>query len=303
MKILVPCLCGPTAVGKTDLALLFAERYNLAIISCDSRQIYKYLDIGTAKPPKAIREKYEFYMIDIITPDKYYSAYQYGKETAKIIEELKKKDKKFLLVGGSGLYFKALFSPFFSAPPVDLNLREELKKKPLTLLYEELKKVDKITAERIHPHDRQRIIRALEIYYLTKKPFSHFIEKKEESPFQPLYIGLYLERELLYQRIDERFEKMLEMGLIEEVENLLKMGYDENSPGLKTIGYSEVILYLYGRLTKEKMISLAKKNTRNYCKRQLTWFKKENIAYWLNNRHLEESFSKIETILKNHQLL
>mgnify|MGYP000225527979 CR=1 FL=1 len=303
MKILVPCFCGPTGVGKTDLALLFAERYNFAIISCDSRQIYKYLDIGTAKPPKEIREKYEFYMIDIITPDKYYSAHQYAQETAKIIEDLKEKNKRFLMVGGSGLYFKALFSPFFPAPEVDWGLREELQKKPLSLLYEELKKVDKLSAERIHPHDKQRIIRALEIYYLTKKPFSDFITQKGESKFQPLYIGLNLERKVLYQRINERFEKMVEMGLIEEVENLLKMGYDENSPGLRTIGYLEVIAYLKGKLTKEAMISLAKKNTRNYAKRQITWFKKENIPYWLINNSLEESFSKIETILKNHQLL
>ncbi|MEO0097792.1 MAG: tRNA (adenosine(37)-N6)-dimethylallyltransferase MiaA, partial [candidate division WOR-3 bacterium] len=256
MKTLIPCLCGPTGVGKTEIALLFAEKYNFSIISCDSRQIYKYLDIGTAKPSIEIRKKYDFYMIDIITPDKYYSAYDYAKDTEKVIEKLKE-NKKFLLVGGSGLYFKALFSPFFEAPPVNLKLREELKRKPLTSLYEELKRVDEISAQRIHPKDSQRIIRALEVYYLTNKPFSYFLTQKKKSKYEPIYIGLNLEREILYKKINERFEKMIKEGLIEEVENLLKMGYNENSPGLKTIGYKEVVLYLKGKLSKEEMISLA----------------------------------------------
>lgn len=302
MKILIPCLCGPTGVGKTEISLLFAEKYNFSIISCDSRQIYKYLDIGTAKPSLEIREKYNFYMIDIITPDKYYSAYDYAKETEKIIEKLRKENKRFLLVGGSGLYFKALFSPFFEAPPVDLKLREELKRKPLTVLYEELKKVDEISAQRIHPKDFQRIIRALEVFYLTNKPFSYFLLKKRESKYEPLYIGLNLEREFLYKKINERFIRMIKDGLIEEVENLLKMGYNETSPGLNTIGYKEIIFYLKGKLSKEEMISLAQKNTRNYAKRQLTWFRKEKVN-WLLNYSKEEAFLKISEILKKYNLL
>ncbi|MEO0135035.1 MAG: tRNA (adenosine(37)-N6)-dimethylallyltransferase MiaA [candidate division WOR-3 bacterium] len=302
MKTLIPCLCGPTGVGKTEISLLLVEKYNFSIISCDSRQIYKYLDIGTAKPPLEIRRKYEFYMIDIITPDKYYSAYDYAQETERIIEELKKRNKRFLMVGGSGLYFKALFSPFFEAPPVDLKLREELKKKPLPILYEELKKVDEISAQRIHPNDSQRIIRALEVYYLTNKPFSYFLNQKRESKYEPLYIGLNLEREILYKKINERFIKMIEDGLIEEVENLLKMGYNENSPGLRTIGYQEVVLYLKGKLKKEEMIALAQKNTRNYAKRQLTWFKREKVN-WLLNHSKEETFLKIAEILKKYNLI
>ncbi|MCS7250126.1 MAG: tRNA (adenosine(37)-N6)-dimethylallyltransferase MiaA [candidate division WOR-3 bacterium] len=303
MKILIPCLCGPTGVGKTDIALLLAEKYDFSIISCDSRQIYKYLDIGTAKPSLEIRKKYEFFMMDIITPDKYYSAYDYAKEVEKVIEELIKKNKRYLLVGGSGLYFKALFSPFFEAPKVDLKLREELKKKPLSFLYEELKRVDEKSAQKIHPNDAQRIIRALEIYYLTNKPFSYFLSQKKESKYEPLYICLNLEREILYRKINERFDKMIRDGLIEEVENLLKMGYNESSPGLNTIGYKEVILYLKGKLNKEEMISLAKKNTRNYAKRQLTWFKREKINYWLLNHSPKETFLKILEIFKKYNLI
>ncbi len=302
MKILIPCLCGPTGVGKTEIALLFAERYNFSIISCDSRQVYKYLDIGTAKPSIEIRKKYDFYMIDIITPDKYYSAYNYAQDTERVIEKLRKENKRFLLVGGSGLYFKALFSPFFEAPPVDLKLREELKRKDLSILYEELKKIDKISAQRIHPNDSQRIIRALEVYYLTNKPFSYFLNKKRESKYEPLYIGLNLEREFLYQKINERFINMIKDGLIEEVENLLKRGYNENSPGLNTIGYKEIIFYLKGWITKEEMIALAQKNTRNYAKRQLTWFKREKVN-WLLNHSKEETFLNISEILKKYNLI
>uniref|UniRef100_A0A7C6EFK6 tRNA dimethylallyltransferase n=1 Tax=candidate division WOR-3 bacterium TaxID=2052148 RepID=A0A7C6EFK6_UNCW3 len=294
MPLTLPVLVGPTGVGKTEIAVLLAQRYNLEIISADSRQVYKYMDIGTDKPSKELQQKVKFHMIDLVCPDKLYSAADYVRDVTKVIEELSAQGKKFILVGGSGLYLRALFQPFFKAPRPIPELRAELAKKPLTELYDRLKTVDPESAQKIHPRDRQRIIRALEIYLLTGKTKSEMV--KESCPiikYVPFYIGLFIPKKLLYAKIEQRFDKMIEQGLVQEVKGLLDMGYDEDLYAFNAIGYREIFGYVKSRISLELAIAVAKKKSKAYAKRQLTWFKREPGIIWIEYNDKEEVIKKI----------
>ncbi|MCX8015300.1 MAG: tRNA (adenosine(37)-N6)-dimethylallyltransferase MiaA [candidate division WOR-3 bacterium] len=297
-------IVGPTGVGKTEIAVELARRYDLDIISADSRQIYKYMDIGTAKPILA-NTNCTIHMIDIITPDVLYSAADFAQDCKKIMEQLFKRKRKFVLVGGSGLYLKALFEPFFKAPPRDVNLRNQLTQESLEKLYERLKHVDPISAKQIQPKDRQRIIRALEIYEQTKTPLSVLKQMKTESEYLPYYVGITMERKKLYEKIDRRFDKMIKDGLITEVKRLLQLGYSEKDNAMNGIGYREILKYLKGELSLNRAIEIAKYRSHQYAKRQITWFKKIPNIKWIEYTTFELTFELVrneyENYLKSHK--
>jgi tRNA dimethylallyltransferase len=301
MALNIFTLVGPTSIGKTALATELARKYDLDIISADSRQIYKYMDIGTAKPPLADGrwliadgKKVRFHLINIINPDVLYSAADFARDAQKVIELLTLQKRQFILVGGSGLYLKALFEPFFSAPPRDLSIRHNLGKESSEKLYGRLKVVDPTSAERIKPADRQRIIRALEIYQQTRKPLSVQIKNQnQKTEYSPYYVGLTMERKLLAEKINQRFEQMVDDGLVDEVKNLLRIGYTKENNALNGIGYQEIIRFLNKEISFMEAIYLAKNRSRQYAKRQMTWFKKVEGIKWIEYTSPETAFSKL----------
>jgi tRNA dimethylallyltransferase len=280
-KILV--LTGPTAVGKTRAALELAAKYGLEIISADSRQIYRYLDIGTAKPSRAEQSRIPHHLIDIKNPDEYFSAGDYLEKALPVIHRLDTEGKKYIIVGGSGFYINALLlgsvNQSISAPQIRENLKLRLSEEGADRLYAELAAHDPDSARRIHPHDQYRIVRALEIIYSTGQPVQKTQNKNMSGDFS--VIGLTTERSLLYQKIDQRVDAMIAEGLEDEAKQLLAMGYRPDLPSLKTLGYREVFDFLAGKTSRETMLELIKKNTRNYAKRQMTWFNKQDLT-WLD---------------------
>jgi tRNA dimethylallyltransferase len=287
MKRKVLAIVGPTASGKTKLSIIVAEKIGGEIISADSRQVYRYMDIGTAKPSKEERERVKHYFIDELNPDEEFNAGVFGERGREIIEDIFSRGKVPIVVGGSGLYVKSLIDGFFEGPAGDWELREILYRKAEQLgkgaLYEELKKVDPASAEKIHPNNLKRVIRALEVYYLTGKPISQLqSEMKPEINFETVQIGLNWDRKKLYKRIEERVDMMIEQGLIEEVKRLRELGYDKNLNALQTVGYKEVFDYLDGIISYDRMIYLIKRNSRRYAKRQLTWFRQDKRIIWID---------------------
>lgn len=270
---LIPAIVGPTASGKGALALSLAEKYPITLLSVDSRKIYIGMDIGTGKPPPEIRKKF-YLLMDILTPDQAYSAQDFAQDAEDAIAGVLEKGRMPLLVGGTILYFRALFEGLFPAPPVDRKLRKSLLAK-ITLkgapaLHEELARVDPVSAARIHPNDWVRIERALEVYYLTGKPMSELWAERRQPLFRPFYMTLPVDRETLYSRIDERVERMLEGGLLDEVRGLVKT-YGASAPGLRSIGYQELARHLLGEIGLDEAVALIKKNTRAFARRQ-TYF-------------------------------
>lgn len=285
-KILV--ILGPTGVGKTKISLELADNIKGEIICADSRQIYRYMDIGTAKPKPEQRGKIAHHLIDIVDPDEKFTAADFAREATKIIKELIASGKSPIVVGGSGLYIRALTRGFFKGPKGNSKIREKLKKiarqKGKEYLHKKLSNVDPEAAKRIHPNNLVRIIRALEVYELTKTPISQFQKQGEydKREFDFTKIGLNLDRKKLYAEIEKRVDQMMDEGLLNEVKKLENLGYSKKSTPLKTLGYKELISYLEGNLSHSEAVDLIKKNTRNYAKRQLTWFKKEEDITWLD---------------------
>jgi len=297
-------IVGPTAVGKTRIAMEIAKKTGGEIISADSRQIYKYLNIGTAKPTNQERHEVPFHLIDFIDPDDSYSCGQFARDAEMKIENIKKRGHVPIVCGGTGLYIKALFNPFHKLPQSDRKIKGQLinllNTKGLAYLYLQLLKVDPLWVEKIKPNDKQRILRGLEIYEMTGKPLSEFIKKEKPQPrYAPYYIGLNLPRDALYCRIDKRFDYMIENGLVEEIKNLLKKGFNPNSNALRTIGYKEIVEYITGNLTLEEAIIKAKQHTKNFAKRQITWFSNIIGIKWHNPQvFLSQSFPQVKFLLR-----
>jgi tRNA dimethylallyltransferase len=286
MSYTVPIIVGPTGVGKTDLSLMVAEKLPVEIVSADSRQIYRHLSIGTDKIADAIRKKILHHMIDICNPDEYFSAGMYSRIARKVIGEIQQRGKLPLVVGGSGFYISALVDGIFELDVHDNQVRaglhERLRREGQEALYAELKKCDAEYAVKISHSDKQRTMRALEIYIVTGRSFSSWHERDTEpAPFKPLMIGLTMERQILYERIEKRVEKMLEAGLMDEVQKLIHMGYRPGMNALNTVGYKEAFQYLQGELTFDEMVDLIKRNSRRYAKRQLTWFRRDTRIRWI----------------------
>jgi tRNA dimethylallyltransferase len=289
-------IIGPTAVGKSALAVELAKKYNGEIISADSMQVYKGMDIGTAKPTKEELKSIPHYLINIKDPKEYWSVTDFVEQTHLLIGIISAKKKLPIVVGGTGMYLFALLEGF-SFPEIkkDEALREELEKERLPILYEQLKEVDPIAAAKINQNDKKRIIRALEVFELTGRPMSSITKSGTDLPFTTITIGLNMDRERLNKKIDSRIDKMIDRGLIEEVKNLVEQGCDERCTSMQAIGYKEVVEHLEGRTSKAEMIAKLKQDTRNFAKRQMTWFKRFKDVHWFDAENV--NMSEIHDIL------
>ncbi|MDG5815601.1 tRNA (adenosine(37)-N6)-dimethylallyltransferase MiaA [Chitinispirillales bacterium ANBcel5] len=301
-KIIIPVIMGPTAVGKTELALQLASDYDYEIISCDSRQIYRHMDIGTAKVSCKEREGVRHWLIDVLNPDQAYSAYSFAKDALAIMRSRKKLGKKTLICGGTGLYFYTLTHGMGAVIDADSEIRAKLQLKASRqgekVLHEELKSVDPISADRLHPNDLQRIIRALEVYYHTGKPLSLLQEKN--TPPSDVEFRLFIvtrPRDVLYERINRRVREMINAGLYEEFRLLCALGYDEKSPGMQCVGYKELFDVQKGNITLKEAIEKISQNSRRYAKRQRTWFRNKTagiqFSYNTALKSLKEEIEKI----------
>jgi tRNA dimethylallyltransferase len=290
-------IVGPTAVGKTKIAIEIAKKLDAQIISCDSMQVYRGMNIGTAKASPAEQQEVTHHLIDIVDPDEEYSVAEYQNQAKQIISSLNQKNCLPLLVGGTGLYYQAVvddytFYPMKSCQDIRNQWQAIVQEKGLKYAYNYLQSIDPRYAAAISSHDQKRIIRAIEVYQLTGKPFSTFQEKNSNS-YNLVTFGFYLEREELYHRINLRVEKMLADGLIDEVKSLRDKGYDLEHKAMQGLGYKQVLYYLDGFLSKNEMINEIKKETRRYAKRQLTWFKKDHRIEWLHvGGYINEVFIK-----------
>lgn len=296
-KIIV--ILGPTASGKTELALKIAKSLSATasgeIISADSRQIYRGMNIGTAKPTLKQQRIIPHHLIDIIEPNKNFALSQYKKLAIKKIREIHKKNKIPFLVGGTGLYIQAIVDNL-KIPQVKPNkkIREKLEKINLPTLLKQLQKLDPITAQTIDIHNKRRLIRALEVCLITKKPFSQQREKGKPL-FDILQIGIKIDKKNLNRKINQRVDEMIETGLVEEVKSLVKK-YSSQLPAMSGIGYREIIQYLDNKISLEYAKNLIKLHTRQYAKRQMTWFKRDKKIKWVKNyqeaRKLASNFLK-----------
>ena len=286
-------IVGPTAVGKSKLAIELAKKLNGEIISADSMQVYIGMDIGTAKPAREELEEVPHHLINLIAPDKSWSVSDFVNNAKTLIEDICGKGKLPIVVGGTGLYLNALIEGY-SFPEIKkdvqarLKLEHEAKVFGSLHLYERLKKIDPDTAANIHYNDTKRIIRALEVYELTGHPMSLLRTKDAESlEFKPVIIGLELDRHELYKRIEARIDEMLSKGLVDEVSGLIKEGYDPKLTSMQAIGYKEVAEHLHGKYTYDELVNILKQNTRNFAKRQLTWFRRFKNVNWFDVEKLK----------------
>lgn len=291
-KVIV--ICGPTASGKTALSIELAKKIDGEIISSDSMQIYKDMDIGTAKPTKGEMKGITHYMLDFVEPDKRYSVADFKRDAEKAIEEILAKGKVPIVVGGTGLYVDSLiYGIEYQDIKFDKNYREELEKRVadegLETLYNEAKKIDPQAVEKISSNDQKRILRVLEIYKATGKTKTEQEAESRKNGVKYDYkvFAINMDREKLYERVNKRVDIMIEQGLIQEVENLLKK-YKEFPTAMQGLGYKEVVEYLQGNTSKEDMIEKIKMETRRYAKRQMTWFKKNKQTIWIEPQDLQK---------------
>ncbi len=287
-KAKVIVICGPTASGKTALSIEVAKKINGEIISCDSMQIYKDMNIGTAKPTKEEMGEIKHYLIDYVLPTERYSVAEYKKDAKKAIKEVIEKGKTPIIVGGTGLYVDSLIYEI-EYPEIKFDeeyrkkLEKEVEEEGLEKLYEKAKKIDPIAIQKISKTDKKRILRVLEIYHATGKTKTEqeIISRQKEPEYAYKVYGLLWDRQKLYDRINLRVDIMIEQGLIEEVKTILKK-YSKFPTAMQGLGYKEVVQYLNKEITKEEMIEKIKQETRRYAKRQMTWFRKNKQTIWLN---------------------
>lgn len=277
-------LVGPTASGKTALSLQLASRLNAEILSADSRQIYRHMDIGTAKPTPDERSAVRHFFVDELEPDQDFNAGEFGSKGREIIRDLAGRGKVPLVVGGSGLYIRSLVDGFFEGPSADPSVRQELyallHERGKEYLYEQLQAVDPVSASRMIPANTRRIIRALEVFRLTGLPISSHHQRPIDPGFRPVVAGLEWERAQLYDRINRRVDDMMAAGLVDEVRRLRDLGFNPGLNALQTVGYKEVFEYLGGKRSLDETVALIKQNTRRFAKRQMTWFRPDKRIVW-----------------------
>jgi tRNA dimethylallyltransferase len=296
-------ICGPTASGKTDLALKLAEIFDIEIISADSRQVYKYLDIGTAKPTPEELSKAKHHFIDFLEPDEYFSAGVFGENAYKKAIEIRDIGKLPVVVGGSGLYIKAFAEGIFADDTkVDKSIKDDIQQIYDELgkdrLYEMLIEVDPISAAKYYDRNPVRVMRALAYFYATDLKFSDAQNNMPERNINPLYYAIDHNRNVLYDRINRRTELMWEMGFEQETRNILEKGFSPKLNSLNTVGYKECIDYIRGSCDKQFAIEEMKKNTRRFAKRQLTWFRKIDGLRMLSD-NIDEALKAIELDIKS----
>ncbi|HET7318057.1 MAG TPA: tRNA (adenosine(37)-N6)-dimethylallyltransferase MiaA [Nitrospirota bacterium] len=301
-------IAGPTAVGKTDASLLLARETGAEIVSADSMQIYRGMDIGTAKPTLEQRRLVYHHMIDIAAPDQPYSVGDYLRDARAAIDGITASGGVPIVVGGTGLYIRALTRGLFHGPPADLDLRERLLRResegqPGTL-YSDLVKADPEAAVKIHPNDLRRTIRALEVYYLRDRRLSEFHREHafKERPFRFRMIFLARSRSELYPRIEQRVDRMLADGLETEVRTLMDRGYGPDLSSMQGLGYKQFINHFLGRTTRDEAVALLKRDTKRYAKRQFTWFRREPSAVWVDITGLDKAEDIAERIKKSIEI-
>jgi tRNA dimethylallyltransferase len=300
------CLVGPTGIGKTAVALEIARITDVEIISADSRQIYKYLNIGTAKPSTDELQATPHHFIDILDPSIPYSAGQFAREARIVMDQIIHRKKLPLIAGGAGFYIQALIDGLsaidISTDTERARLKERWGAGESDAIFDELRAVDPQSAAHLKKNDKQRIIRALEVYLAGKKRLSDLHKIKPlAAEFRVLMFGLMADRSSLYKRINDRVDEMLRQGLIDEVKGLVQMGYDQRLNALNTVGYKEVFEYLDHKLSYEQMVGEIKKNSRRYAKRQLTWFRRDNRIQWLDTSRYPSACELAEQIIRTFQ--
>ena len=304
MREQILALVGPTAVGKTKLSLRLAQDLKGEIISADSMQIYKGMDIGTAKASREERDLVPHHLIDIVDPDEEFSVADFQEEVDELIPKIDQQGKLPMLVGGTGLYVKSVIEGFiFPDMEKDWDLRnrleEEAEEKGTEYVHDKLKEIDPKLADKLHPNDLRRVIRGIEVYRQTGKTSTHFKEKAKERPprYDAVKIGLFREREKLYDRINKRVDQMIDQGLIEEVRSLYQQGYDLELTSMQALGYKQLINHFEGEYDLEEAIRLIKRDTRHFAKRQLTWFKRDDNIKWFDVGEYE--FEELVTAVKS----
>jgi len=298
-------LVGPTGVGKSGLAIELVEAFGGEVVSADSMQVYRYMDIGTAKPTISERERVPHHLVDVVAPDEPFHASLYRTLGRKAIDQLHRNGKPIWVVGGTGLYIKALTQGIFKSPEIDpavrLRLKKEAEKRGGDNLYQRLKEVDPRTASQLHPNDLFRTIRALEVFESTGIPISFYREQHRfgERPYHTLKLGLEMDRDSLYRRIDQRVDEMIEKGFLREVERLIEMGYAPELKPMQSLGYKEMMEFLMKRIHWDEAVRQIKRNTRRYAKRQWTWFKADPEIHWHNvSMDRQKFFHEIALFLK-----
>lgn len=298
-------ICGPTGIGKTSFAIELAKQFNGEIVGADSMQLFRFMDIGTAKPTPAEQASVFHHMVDVIDPDGHFDAEMYARMAhAKILELVGKEILPFI-VGGTGLYIKALIHGLFEGVKIDPQVRQDLKKEAEELggrqLHQKLKNRDPAAAARIHVNDIYRIVRALEVFETTRRPLS---EKQRTHRFKSqrmrtLKIGLYMVRSALYERIDRRVEIMMDQGLLKEVEGLLAAGYPPDLKSMKSLGYRHMVEFITGVVDWDEALRTLKRDTRHYAKRQMTWFRADPEIVWLGLDDMRDAASRIKAFLSH----
>lgn len=296
-------IVGPTASGKTNLSIELAKRMNGEIISADSMQIYKYMDIGTAKPTKEEMQDISHYLIDEVLPNEDFNVVRFKELAEKYIDNILEKGKQPIVAGGTGLYISSLINNInFSESESDWELREAFKKEAEEFgpeyLHKKLQEVDPNSALSIHPNNIKRVIRALEVYYQTQKPISYHNEMSRSIPpkYQFVLVGLNMDRQVLYNRINKRVDIMIQNGLVDEVKGLVDLGYADSIISMQGIGYKEILEFLRNNITLEQAIDNIKQGTRRYAKRQITWFKRIHGINWFNADNCGNNINVINEI-------
>ncbi len=278
------CIAGPTASGKTALSIALAKELDAEIISCDSMQVYRRMDIGTAKPPTEEREGIVHHMLDVAEPWEDFSVSRYCKMADPILQDIISRGKTAIIVGGTGLYMDSLIRGNDFAPFPSTGVRERLERQPIEEVYTQLSAIDPDTAKRLHLSDKKRIIRAMEVYLETGQTMTAHNQRTQSIPpkYQPIWFALEdKDRADLYQRIDRRVDTMLEMGLLEEIRSLLAEGIPPKCTAMQAIGYKEFVDALAGQCTIEEAADLVRQSSRHYAKRQLTWLRRNSAIHWL----------------------
>jgi tRNA dimethylallyltransferase len=297
-------LAGPTAVGKTDVSILLAQELHAEIVSADSMQIYRGMDIGTAKPSPEQRKLVYHHMLDIVEPNQPYSVGDYLRDARSAIDGIISADGTPLVVGGTGLYIRALMRGLFHGPPADLELRGRLLQREAEaepgLLYSDLVKVDPEAAVKIHPNDLRRTVRALEVFYLRDRKLSEFQRDHafQERPYRFNLLFLVRSRSELYPRIEKRVDQMVEQGLESEVKTLMDRGFKPDLISMQGLGYKHFMAHFLGMTSRDEAIALLKRDTKRYAKRQFTWFRRESDATWVDITGLEWAERIVERIKK-----